>query len=308
MRRMNAVTRKSKPSKIRLPVSTRVFNLVGDTVLLFMALLCVIPFILLVSASFTSERSIAYDGFRLIPGEFSARAYEILFRAPLVIGRAYGVSIFVTLVGTLCGLLVTSAAAYTLSRKYLRYRAKISFFFYFTTLFNGGMLSTYIFFIRYLNLKNSYLALILPPMVQVFYLLIMRTFMAEIPESICESAKIDGASEYTIFFRLMLPLSTASLATVGLFLSLSYWNDWYNAMLFVNKRHMFPLQYMLYNMMMAADAMKDISAAADVRIVDTPSRAMRMAMTVVATGPIILVYPFVQKYFVKGVTLGAVKG
>jgi putative aldouronate transport system permease protein len=175
-------------------------------------------------------------------------------------------------------------------------------------LFNGGMLSTYIFFIRYLNLKNSFLALILPPMVQVFYLLIMRTFMAEIPESICESAKIDGASEYTIFFKLMLPLSTASLATVGLFLSLGYWNDWYNAMLFISRRSMFPLQYMLYNMMTAADAIKDISVAADIKVVDTPSRALRMAMTVVATGPIILVYPFVQKYFIKGITLGAVKG
>lgn len=305
---MNAAMRKYKSGKIRLPVSSRVFNLIGDAVLLLMALLSVVPFLLLVSASFTSERSIAFDGFRLIPGEFSLQAYQILFRAPLVIGRAYGVSIFVTVVGTVCGLLVTSAAAYTLSRTYIKYRAKISFFFYFTTLFNGGMLSTYIFFIRYLNLKNNYLALILPPMVQVFYLLIMRTFMAEIPESICESAKIDGASEYTIFFRLMLPLCTASLATVGLFLTLNYWNDWHNAMLFINKRHMFPLQYMLYNMMTAADAIKDISAAADVRAVDTPSRAMRMSMTVVATGPIILVYPFVQKYFIKGITLGAVKG
>ena len=304
---MNTAMGKPK-NRIRQPRSTRAFHLIGDSVLLLMALVSVVPFVLLVSASFTSERSIAYDGFRFIPGEFSLRAYEILFRAPLVIVRAYGVSIFVTLVGTACGLLITSAAAYTLSRSYIKYRGKISFFFYFTTLFNGGMLSTYIFFIRYLGLKNTYLALILPPMVQVFYLLIMRTFMAEIPESICESAKIDGASEYTIFFQLMLPLSTASLATVGLFLALGYWNDWYNAMLFVNKREMFPLQYMLYNMMTAADALKDISAAADIRAVDTPSRAMRMAMTVVATGPIILVYPFVQKYFVKGITLGAVKG
>ena len=305
---MSMAMRKASTNRIRQPLSTRAFHLIGDGILLFMAIVSVVPFILLISASFTSERSIAFDGFRLIPGEFSLRAYEILFRAPIVIARAYGVSIFVTLAGTACGLLITSAAAYTLSRTYIKYRAKISFFFYFTTLFNGGMLSTYIFFIRYLNLKNTYLALILPPMVQVFYLLIMRTFMADIPESICESAKIDGASEYTIFFRLMLPLSTASLATVGLFLALGYWNDWYNAMLFVNKREMFPLQYMLYNMMTAADALKDISAAADIRAVDTPSRAMRMAMTVVATGPIILVYPFVQKYFIKGITLGAVKG
>jgi putative aldouronate transport system permease protein len=153
------------------------------------------------------------------------------------------------------------------------------------------------------------MALILPTLIHVFYLLIMRTFMAAIPESICDSAKIDGASEFMIFFRLILPLSTASLATVGLFLALDYWNNWYNAMLYISKPHMYPLQYMLYNMMTAADAIARLSQLnTDMRLVDTPTRSLRMAMTVVATGPIILVYPFVQKYFVKGITLGAVKG
>ena len=297
-----------KSNKLRVPLSTLLFNTIGGVILLVLALASVAPFVLLISASFTSEKSIAFDGFRLIPKEFSLRAYEILFRAPIVIARAYGVSISVTLAGTAAGLLVTSAAAYVLSRTYFKYRSQFSFFFYFTTLFSGGMLSIYIYFVRYLNLKNNYAALILPSMVQVFFLLIMRTFMAAIPESICESAKIDGASEFMIFFRLILPLSTASLATIGLFLALSYWNDWYHAMLFINKRPMYPLQYMLYNMMTAADAITDIAYAADMRVMDTPARSLRMAMTVVATGPIILVYPFVQKYFVKGITLGAVKG
>jgi len=305
---MYTAVHSSKAIKIRVPLSTRIFNFIGGAVLLLMAFISVVPFLLLISASFTSEKSIAFDGFRLIPGEVSFKAYEILFRAPIIVARAYGVSIFVTVAGTAAGLLVTSAAAYALSRTYFKYRTQFAFYFYFTTLFSGGMLSMYVFFIRYLHLKNNYASLILPPMIQIFYLLIMRTFMAAIPESICESAKIDGASEYVIFFRLMLPLSTASLATIGLFLALGYWNDWYHAMLFVSNRQMFPLQYMLYNMMTAADAVKDISHVADIRMTDTPTRSLRMAMTVVATGPIILVYPFVQKYFVKGVTIGAVKG
>jgi len=299
----------AKATTIRKSASTKVFHLIGGVVLLTLAVFCVVPFILLISASFTSEHSIVWDGYRLIPGEFSMKAYEILFRSPKVILDAYKVSIIVTVAGTAAGLLMTSAAAYVLSRNYFKFRHQVSFFFYFTTLFNGGMLSSYIFFVRYYNLKNNYLALILPTLIHVFYLLIMRTFMASIPESICESAKIDGASEFVIFFRLILPLSTASLATVGLFLALDYWNNWYNAMLYISKTSMYPLQYMLYNMMTAADAIARLSQHnTDMRLVDTPTRSLRMAMTVVATGPILLVYPFVQKYFVKGVTVGAVKG
>jgi len=290
-------------------MSTIVFNTVGGAVLLVLAVLCVMPFVLLISASFTSENSIVWDGYRFIPGEFSTRAYEILLKSPQVIINAYGVSIFITVVGTAAGLMITAFAAYALSRQYFKYRSQFAFFFYFTTLFNGGMLSSYIFFVRYYNLKNTYFALILPTLIHVFFLLIMRTFMAAIPESICESAKIDGASEYMIFFRLILPLSTASLATVGLFLALDYWNNWYNAMLYISKPDMYPLQYMLYNMMSAADAIARLSQHnTEMRAVDAPTRSLRMAMTVVATGPIILAYPFVQKYFVKGVTLGAVKG
>jgi putative aldouronate transport system permease protein len=251
---MKGAAQNSKAIKIRTPFSTALFNTIGAALLLMLAVFCVAPFVLLISASFTSEQSIIWDGYRLIPREFSVRAYNILFRNPKVILDAYGVSSLVTAAGTVGGLLMTSAAAYVLSRPYFKYRGQFSFFFYFTTLFNGGMLSSYIFFVRYYNLKNTYWALILPTLIHVFYLLIMRTFMAAIPESICESAKIDGASEFVIFFRLILPLSTASLATIGLFLALDYWNNWYNAMLYISKINMYPLQYMLYNMMTAADA------------------------------------------------------
>jgi len=297
-----------KSNRIKIPVSTSVFNSVGGMVLVTTALLCLVPFVLLISASFTSDRSIAFDGFRFIPGEVSFEAYRILFRNPVIIGRAYFVSIFVTVTGTIIGLLVTAAAAYPLSRSYFKYRFQFSFYFFFTTLFNGGILSTYIFMVRYLNLSNTYAALILPPMIQVFFLLIMRTFMAGIPESIIEAAKIDGANEYLIFFKLILPLSTAPLATIGLFLALGYWNDWFNAMLYVNRPEMYPLQYMLHNMLTAAEAIGRLAQLAEIRAVDTPTRSLRMAMTVIATGPILLVYPFVQRYFIKGITLGSVKG
>ena len=305
---MNAATRKGRSSKIRLPVSTRVFNLVGDAVLLCMALLCVVPFVLLVSASFTSERSIAYDGFRLIPGEFSLLAYQILFRAPLVIGRAYGVSIFVTVVGTVCGLLVTSAAAYTLSRKYIKYRAKISFFFYFTTLFSGGMVSSYILMIRYLNLKNSFFALLLPGMLNVFYILIMRNFTRSIPDSITESAKIDGAGDFVIFIRLILPLMGPALASIGLFIALGYWNNWYNAMLYIERQSMFPLQFLLYRMINSVRFAAIIASEAGISMPQMPEHSLKLAMTVVAIGPIMFAYPFVQRHFITGITIGSVKG
>jgi putative aldouronate transport system permease protein len=280
----------------------------GYVLLLFASFVCLAPFAALLSASFSSERAILMEGYGLLPKEFSTEAYRLLFANISDVLAAYGVSIFVTAVGAVSGLFVIALTAYVLSRNYFKYRFQFTFFFYFTTLFNGGLLSTYIFFVRYLNLKNNLLALILPPMLNVFYLLIMRSFISALPESICESAKMDGAHEFVIFTRLILPLSTPALATIGLFLILDYWNDWYHAMLYIADRDKFPLQYMLYNMLSASEALARISSRSNVSMVQMPSNATRMAMTVIATGPIVLVYPFVQKYFVKGITLGAVKG
>ncbi|WP_347223930.1 carbohydrate ABC transporter permease [Bacteroides congonensis] len=198
--------------------------------------------------------------------------------------------------------------AYVIARQDFKYRNQLSFFFYFTTLFNGGMVCTYIFYIQYLHLKDNLLALILPSMFNVFYLLIMRTFVAAIPTALIESAKIDGAGEYKIFFRIILPLLKSGLATIGLFLALGYWNDWYNAMLYMNDEKRYPLQYMLYSLMQKTQAMAAIASQANIQMIDMPSNSLKLAMAVVATGPIVLVYPFVQKYFVKGVTVGSVKG
>lgn len=294
--------------KIKLSTSSKVFYVICYTVVGLMALICLIPFILLISGSFTSEQFIRFHGFSLIPGEFSTEAYSVIFKTPERILRAYGVSIMVTVIGTFCGLLLTSMTAYVIARKDFKYRNWFSFFFYFTTLFSGGMVSTYIFYIQYLHLKDSYLALILPGMFNVFYLLIMRTFVSNIPHALVEAAKIDGAGEWRIFFTIILPLLKSGLATIGLFLALGYWNDWYNAMLYLNTDTKYPLQYMLYSIQQQTQALASIASKAGIQVQNLPSSSLKLAMAVVATGPIVILYPFVQKYFVAGITIGAVKG
>ena len=298
----------SAPKNIKLRASSKTFYVICYVIVALVALVCLIPFILLISGSFTSEQWIRFHGFSLWPGELSLEAYKIIFKTPEKIVRAYGVSIFITAVGTLAGLFLTSLTAYVISRKDAKYRNALSFFFYFTTLFNGGMVSTYIFYIQYLHLKDNYLALILPGVFNVFYLLIMRTFVNNIPFALIESAKLDGAGEWRIYFTIILPLLKSGLATIGLFLALGYWNDWYNAMLYMNDEAKYPLQYMLYSVQQQTQALARIAAQAGIQVANLPSNSLKMAMAVVATGPIIIVYPFVQKYFISGITIGSVKG
>jgi putative aldouronate transport system permease protein len=285
-----------------------VFNILGYTLIGLWCLVCIFPIILLISGSLSVESDISQFGFSIIPRHFTGAAYNLIFKAPGELMQAYGVTIFITVVGAGLGLIITAMTAYVISRKDFRYRNPITFFFYFTTLFNGGLLSTYIFVIRYLRLKNSLLALILPLLINVFYLLIMRSFVSSVPESIVESGKIEGCSDYTIFFRLVLPLLKPALATIGLFLALDYWNDWYNAMLYITDHKLYPLQYMLYNLLSATDAMSRVATNTGIPMGSLPSQSLKMAMAVVATGPIILIYPWVQKYFIKGITVGSVKG
>jgi len=295
-------------NKVKLSASSKLFYAISYSFIAIITALCLVPFIVLVSSSFTSEQYIRFHGYSIIPKEFTTDAYELIFKTPITIIRAYGVSILITFIGTVLGLLLVSMTAYVISRKDFKYRNAFSFFFYFTTLFNGGMVCTYIFYIQYLHLKDSLWALILPGVFNVFYLLIMRSFVSTIPTALIESAKIDGAGEFRIFFQIILPLLKAGMATIGLFLALGYWNDWYNAMLYINSDTKYPLQYMLYNLLQQTQALAKIASQAGIVVADLPTNSLKMAMAVVATGPIILVYPFVQKYFVKGITIGSVKG
>ncbi|MDR1173940.1 MAG: carbohydrate ABC transporter permease [Treponema sp.] len=287
---------------------TWVFNIIALFIITVIAILCLIPFMLLLSGSFSSDQAIRFSGYSLLPRDFTLEAYSMVFKHPQKIFMAYGVSVFITSAGTFCGLFLITMTAYVISRKSFKYRNAFSFLFYFTTLFNGGLVCSYILFIRYLHLKDSFLALILPGMFNVFYLLIMRSFVSAIPQALIESAKIDGAGEFKIFVRIILPLLPSGLATIGLFMALGYWNDWYNAMLYIQTPEKFPLQYMMYDILMRSQALLQIASYVGIRMENLPTNSLKLAMAVVTTGPIVLLYPFVQKYFVKGVTIGSVKG
>ena len=286
----------------------RIFTGLGYVFITILTLFCLIPFLLIVSGSFTSQDAILRDGYRFIPRIFSLDAYRFLFEVPEDILRAYGVTVFVTTAGTLVSLFITSMAAYVLSCSSFRYRNAMSFFFYFTTVFGGGLVPWYIFNIKYLHFKNSLISLILPMMVNATYLLILKSYMKNIPDAVVEAARLDGASDWQIYTKISLPLSKAGLAVVGLFTALNYWNDWYDAMLFIDDARLYPLQYYLYDILNKSQGMAAAAARAGVPVAQVPTEPIKLAMTVVATGPILLLYPLLQKYFVKGVTIGSVKG
>jgi len=277
------------------------------------ALLCVVPFIMVISGSLSSEEAVRSFGFSLLPRDFSAEAYRTVFQEPAVIFRAYTVTILLTAVGTLLGLFLQTMTAYVLSRKDFVWRNKFSFFFYFTMLFSGGLVPYYILMTRYLGMRNNYLALLLPLVFNVYYLLIMKSYISAIPDSFIHAAKIDGCGEFKTLLLIMMPMLKPALATVGLFIALAYWNDWYSAMLFISKEDMHPLQYFLYNKVNNIEAYKRLleSGAAGSSVaaaISMPTQTLKMALTVVVTGPIVLLYPFVQKYYVQGITIGGVKG
>lgn len=267
-----------------------------------------IPFYLIIVASFTDESSLIRNGYPLIPTDFSVQSYLLCLKNPTEILRAYGTTIGVTVVGTALAVFIATMTGYVLSRKDFPWRNKFSFFFFFTTLFSGGLVPSYILCIRYLHFRNNYLGILLPLMFSVWNMIIAKSFMNGIPGAITESAKIDGANDIVIFIKLILPLSKPLLATLGLFSALAYWNDWYNCMLYIANENMFTLQYYLQRMLGSAEAMRIVAEKSGIALPSVPLESMKMAMTVIATGPIVLLYPFVQRYFVKGLTIGAVKG
>ncbi len=278
-----------------------------------LALLCLIPFLMVLSGSFSSEEAITNNGFSLLPQDFSVEAYKTVFKEPIVVFRAYATTIGLTVIGTAIGLLVQTMTAYVLARKDFEWRNAFSFFFYFTTLFSGGLVPTYVLYTQTLGLRNNYLALLLPLVFSVYNLLVMKSYITSIPDSLVDAAKIDGCGEIRTLFQVVLPLIQPALATVGLFIALAYWNDWYNAMLYINNEKMYPLQYFLYQQVNNIEAYKKLIStnavsSAVVSALSMPTQTLKMALTIVVTGPIILAFPMVQKYFVQGITIGAVKG
>lgn len=288
-------------------------NAIAYTFCGLMALICLVPFIMIVSGSLSSEAAIIKNGFSLLPQDFSLEAYKTVFKEPVVVFRAYATTILLTIAGTVVGLLLQTTTAYVLARKDFGWRNFFSFFFYFTTLFSGGLVPYFILITRTLNLKDNYLALLLPLLFSVYNLLIMKSYIMAIPDSLIDAAKIDGCGEVRTLYQVVLPLIKPALATVGLFIALAYWNDWYNAMLYIKTENKYPLQYFLYQQVNNIETYKKLIAtngisSAVVSAVSLPTQTLKMALTIVVTGPIVLAYPLVQKYFVQGITIGAVKG
>ncbi len=266
---------------------------------------CVIPMILVISISLSDERQVAREGYSLWPVGFTTFAYEYILQQPTQILQAYGVTIFITVIGTIGGLLLCSMLGYAISRKDYKLNKILSFYVFFTLLFSGGMVPFYILVTRYLGLKDNIFVLVLPYMVTAWYVLILRTSFAQLPVELLDAARIDGAGEWRIFFQIVLPLSKPVLATIGLFFILRYWNDWFLALLFINTAPLYPLQYLLYILMANINFLASNPQTTGMAI---PAQSARMAMAVLAFGPALFSFLFLQKYFVRGITIGGLKG
>lgn len=279
-----------------------------NVLFLSFSLFIVIPVLYVFSISVSDDTYMTLHGFSLIPGKLSLSAYRYIFHSPDDILTGYLVSTSVTVFGTFVSMFVTSAYAYAISRKDFRMRRFFTLFAFFTILFNGGLAPTYILITRYLHLKNNVLVLVLPYLISAWLVIIMKGFMSDIPASLVDSAKIDGANEVVAYFRIIIPISKPALATLALLISFQYWNDWWLAMLYIDKSHLVPLQLMLYRMMTDLEAVTNaISRGVTVDVKNLPGESARMAMCVLAAGPMLVVFPFFQKYFVKGIAVGALK-
>ena len=288
--------------------SRNYLKIIFHVILVIASLSAVIPMFVLLSTSLSVEDDVIKNGYPLIPRKLSLMAYRSIFADPSELLNAYKITISVTLIGSVISLLIISMVAYVISRPDYKYRRAISFYIFFTMLFNGGLVPTYILIAHWMHLKDNMLAMVIPLLVNAYNILLMKGFLTSIPSAIRESAKIDGASEFKTFVRIILPVSKPALATVGLLLLLAYWNDWYQCMLYIDNSKLYNLQYMLvrtlqnYEFLNTAEIRKML-----VNMQSPPVLTARMAMSVIAAGPMLIVFPFFQKYFVKGIVMGSLK-
>lgn len=290
----------------KIYASDRIFTASCYLVLILFSVLCLFPFLLVLSASFTDEYTLLWEGYKLFPSKLSTTAYEMLFQTSQL-GNAYVVTIFITVVGTFASLLVTSMMSYALSVKKLRIRNGVAFFVYFTMLFSGGMVANYLLISKYLGLKDNIWVYIITALVSPWNMMLLRNFFATLPESLAESAKIDGANDMTILIKIILPIAKPGLVTIGLFYALSYWNEWFKSMMYMDKDNLITLQYLIMKILRNVNFANTVAGSTGITT-SIPTYTSRMATVVVTIGPIIFLYPFLQKYFVKGLTVGGVKG
>ncbi|MFC4386348.1 carbohydrate ABC transporter permease [Gracilibacillus marinus] len=288
----------------QVSTGSRLFDFFNYFLLALIAIITVLPFIHVVGSSFATSAEVARTKFLLFPTEFTLAAYKYIFSTDTIF-RALGVSIFITIIGTLWSMLFSVLTAYGLSRKDLVGRRAINFLIVFTLLFNGGMIPTFLV-VQQTGLLNSLWALIIPVTINAFNMIILRSFFMNIPESLEESAKIDGANDFSILFRIVLPISLPAIATISLFYAVTYWNTYMHAILYLSDADKWPVQVLLRQIVVLASGMNyDSETFSDV---PPPETTIKMATIVVATVPVLLVYPFLQKYFAKGALLGSVKG
>lgn len=299
-------------SKNRQSGGDRAVHVIIHIIMIFLALSCVYPFLAIIGSSFASKESLINNGYRVFPNPVSFEAYKSIFANPTQLIDAYKVTIIVTVVKTVVSLALTSTFAYVVSRRDYPYRRALSLYIFFTMLFSGGLVPTYILVSNWLGLQNSILALIIPGLCTAWNILLMKGFFMSIPMELIESAKIDGASELMIFGRIVIPLSTPAFATLGLLMVLGTWNDWYQSLLYITSDNKVMLQYLLMKILKNVEFMQSaegqqLSGMINEQV-QVPSQSLRMAMCVLAAGPILFVFPFFQKYFTKGLTVGSVKG
>ncbi|MHB0860082.1 carbohydrate ABC transporter permease [Paenibacillus sp. SEL3] len=299
---MTQPLRKKKLRK-KESLGSRIFNIVNSTLLILIALTCLLPFLNIIASSFASTEEVIAKKFILFPVTFSLDAYRYILSTPTIF-RGLGVSVGVTIVGTVVSMIFTAFMAYGLSRRYLLGRNTINFIVVFSMLFSGGMIPTFLV-VKSMGLINSYWSLILPVAINAFNLIIMRNFFQALPDDLEESAKMDGCNDFGIFFKIMLPLALPSIATISLFYAVAYWNTYMHAILYINDSAKWPIQVLLRQIVIVSSGMQAEGTAVDVI---PPAQTIKMAVIVIATVPMLIVYPFVQKHFVKGALLGAVKG
>ncbi len=296
-----------KGSKVKAGKDTIIMNAILVIVIGGFCVLCLIPFLMMIGSSFETEYNLAHYGYTFWPREFSLDAYKLILKDGQIL-QAYKVTLFMTIVGTALSMLVTMMIAYPLSLDKLKGNTFFTFFVYFTMLFGGGLVPTYLLISKYLHMRNTIGVLIIPVLFNAWNMFLMRNFFKGVPKELAESAYVDGANDMQILFKIILPVSIPGIATISLFYALGYWNQWYNAMLYIDNASLYPLQYYIMNILRYTEAFKLMAMYTSVSTADLPTTSIKMATTVVTIGPIVFIYPFVQKYFTSGLTVGAIKG
>lgn len=301
-------TRCNSRTKIKKSKGEILYDIVVYVLVTLFCIFCLLPFLMIIGSSLETEANISRFGYTIIPREFSLEAYKVVL-GDSQIYKSYMVTIFTTVVGTIISMLLTITLAYPLSLKKLKFRNTIMFFVYFTMLFNGGLVPTYLLISKTLNLSDNIWVLILPIAFSAWNMILMRNFFNSVPVELSESAYIDGANDFQILRKVVLPVAVPGIATISLFYALGYWNQWFNARLYItNNRDLFPLQYLLMDLLNSVEALKEMSRNMGIPVGNMPTYTLRMATTVITIGPIVFLYPFVQKYFTSGLTVGAIKG